>query len=77
MKLGQPITSSASASYFLQSIADNYRKAYYRQMWTLSSPFPGKNQYLVSVEETNSRSLGGHLIHYTTATLIAAFSTVH
>ncbi|KAH3871612.1 hypothetical protein DPMN_034819 [Dreissena polymorpha] len=26
-------------------------KAYYGQMWTLSSPFPGKNQYLVSVEE--------------------------
>ncbi|KAH3841130.1 hypothetical protein DPMN_114588 [Dreissena polymorpha] len=40
-----------STLYFLQSIADYYRKAYYRPMWTLSSPFPGKNQYLVSVEE--------------------------
>ncbi|KAH3844264.1 hypothetical protein DPMN_086520 [Dreissena polymorpha] len=43
--------SYISTSYFLQSIADYYSKAYYRQIWTLSSPFPGKNQYLVSIEE--------------------------
>ncbi|KAH3811031.1 hypothetical protein DPMN_139431 [Dreissena polymorpha] len=51
-------------------------------MWTLSSPFPGKNQYFgvcggdmrllprVGSEPTKFRSLGGHLIHYTTATLL-------
>ncbi|KAH3798058.1 hypothetical protein DPMN_151648 [Dreissena polymorpha] len=42
---------NTSTSYFLQSIADYYRKAYYRQIWTLSSPFLGKNQYLMSMEE--------------------------
>ncbi|KAH3869642.1 hypothetical protein DPMN_032811 [Dreissena polymorpha] len=41
----------SSTSYFLQSITDYYRKAYYRQISTLSSPFYGKNQYLVSMEE--------------------------
>ncbi|KAH3694806.1 hypothetical protein DPMN_082247 [Dreissena polymorpha] len=46
------ITSTSNTfKYFLQSIADYNRKAYYRQIWTLSSPFPGKNQYLVSMGE--------------------------
>ncbi|KAH3847609.1 hypothetical protein DPMN_089936 [Dreissena polymorpha] len=47
--------SSSSTSYFLQSIADYYRKAYYRQIWTQSSLFPGKNQYLMSMEEIMRR----------------------
>ncbi|KAH3853085.1 hypothetical protein DPMN_095608 [Dreissena polymorpha] len=45
------IATIISTSYFLQSIADYYMEAYYRQISTLSSPFPGKNQYLVSMEE--------------------------
>ncbi|KAH3799769.1 hypothetical protein DPMN_153384 [Dreissena polymorpha] len=43
--------TSSSTSYFLQFIADYCRKAYYRKIWTLSSPFPGNIQYLVSMEE--------------------------
>ncbi|KAH3889425.1 hypothetical protein DPMN_013479 [Dreissena polymorpha] len=50
---------------------------HYRKIWTLSSPLPGRNQYVgfyggdnkkaprVGSEPTNSPSLGRRLIHYT------------